>query len=92
MLINTGCKFSIAKKITNIIPTNTIKDGAKYEFFYQMDRKQLFVGMSQILLQQVYPSCALGSRYTTQIKIGNKQLKTTGEWTRNQSLNEVHIQ
>ena len=24
-------------------------------------------------------------------KIGNKQLKTTGEWTRNQSLNEVHI-
>ncbi|MDQ0497188.1 hypothetical protein [Paenibacillus brasilensis] len=32
-----------------------------------------------------------GTRWTAQIKIGNRQLKTDGTWTKNQSLNEVHI-
>lgn len=38
-----------------------------------------------------YPGSVSGSRWTAQIKIGNKQLKSDGAWTKNQSLNEVHI-
>lgn len=40
---------------------------------------------------QNYSGSASGSRWTAQIKIGNKQLKSDETWTKNQSLNEVHI-
>lgn len=32
-----------------------------------------------------------GSRYTAEIKVGNKQLKANGGWSRNQAINDVHV-
>ncbi|MCI8410447.1 MAG: hypothetical protein HFJ09_14450 [Lachnospiraceae bacterium] len=86
-------KEIIPKNTPNtFIPTNTIKDGAKYEFVLSDGQKAIIRWHEpDPIAASKYPGCASGSRYTAQIKIGNKQLKTTGEWTKNQSLNEVHI-
>ena len=34
--------------------------------------------------------CATGL-YTAEIKVGNKQLKVDGGWSKNQSTNDVHV-
>ncbi|MFJ6267110.1 hypothetical protein ACIQGW_19305 [Lysinibacillus xylanilyticus] len=73
-------------------PTDTITDGAKYEFTLADGQKAIIRWHSpDPVAASKYPGSASGSRWTTQIKIGNKQLKSDGTWTKNQSLNEVHI-
>lgn len=73
-------------------PTETITDGAKYEFVLSDGQKVIIRWHSpDPVAASKYPGCTSGSRYTAQIKIGNKQLKTDGNWTRNQSIDEVHI-
>lgn len=73
-------------------PTDTITDGAKYEFTLADGQKAIIRWHSpDPIAASKYPGSASGSRWTAQIKIGNKQLKSDGTWTKNQSLNEVHI-
>ncbi|MEK4130758.1 hypothetical protein NYE67_13820 [Solibacillus sp. FSL W8-0474] len=73
-------------------PTDTITDGAKYEFTLADGQKAIIRWHSpDPVAASKYPGSASGSRWTAQIKIGNKQLKSDGTWTKNQSLNEVHI-
>ncbi|MGE7950109.1 pre-toxin TG domain-containing protein, partial [Lysinibacillus sp. NPDC093688] len=73
-------------------PTDTITDGAKYEFTLADGQKAIIRWHSpDPVAASKYPGSASGARWTTQIKIGNKQLKSDGTWTKNQSLNEVHI-
>ncbi|WP_260450176.1 hypothetical protein [Listeria immobilis] len=72
--------------------TETLKNGAKYIF-------QLADGQKAIIRwHEPDPVAALnykgsisGTRWTAQIKIGNKQLRVDGKWDKNQSINEVHI-
>ena len=69
-----------------------VKDGAKYEFYLSDGQKVIIRWHEPDPVAAIkYPGCVSGSRYTAQIKIGKKQLKSTGGWTKNQSLNEVHI-
>ncbi|RGL29251.1 hypothetical protein DXC69_25205 [Paenibacillus polymyxa] len=73
-------------------PTSTIKDGAKYEFLLADGQKAIIRWHSpDTIAASKYSGSVSGTRWTAQIKIGNKQLKTDGTWTKNQSLNEVHI-
>lgn len=73
-------------------PTSTIKDGAKYEFLLADGQKAIIRWHSpDPIAASKYSGSVSGTRWTAQIKIGNKQLKTDGTWTKNQSLNEVHI-
>ncbi|MGX7420756.1 pre-toxin TG domain-containing protein, partial [Carnobacterium gallinarum] len=73
-------------------PTDTMKNGAKYEF-------QLSDGQKAIVrwhepdpvAAAKFPDSASGSRWTAQIKIGNKQVTIDGLWTKKQNLNEVHV-
>jgi hypothetical protein len=73
-------------------PTDTMKNGAKYEF-------QLSDGQKAIIrwhepdpvAAAKFPNSASGSRWTAQIKIGNKQVTVDGLWTKKQNLNEVHV-
>ncbi|MGG1673553.1 hypothetical protein ACIFOE_23510, partial [Paenibacillus sp. NRS-1783] len=77
---------------STFIPTSTIKDGAKYEFLLADGQKAIIRWHSpDPIAASKYPGSVSGTRWTGQIKIGNKQLKTDGTWTKNQSLNEVHI-
>ncbi|EOH96172.1 hypothetical protein UAY_03082 [Enterococcus moraviensis ATCC BAA-383] len=72
--------------------TDTMKNGAKYEF-------QLSDGQKAIIrwhepdpvAAAKFPNSASGSRWTAQIKIGNKQVTVEGLWTKKQNLNEVHV-
>ncbi|ERI09031.1 hypothetical protein [Aneurinibacillus aneurinilyticus] len=73
-------------------PTSTIVAGAKYEFTLADGQKAISRWHSpDSVAASKYPGSVSGTRWTAQIKIGNKQLKTDGTWTKNQSLNEVHI-
>ncbi|MBC1729064.1 pre-toxin TG domain-containing protein [Listeria seeligeri] len=73
-------------------PTDTIKNGAKYEF-------QLSDGQKAIIrwhepdpaAAAKFPNSASGSSWTAQIKIGNKQVTVDGLWTKKQNSNEVHV-
>ncbi|OAZ49946.1 contractile injection system protein, VgrG/Pvc8 family [Paenibacillus polymyxa] len=77
---------------STFIPTSTINNGAKYEFLLADGQKAIIRWHSpDPIAASKYPGSVSGTRWTAQIKIGNKQLKTDGTWTKNQSLNEVHI-
>ncbi|MBC2022852.1 hypothetical protein HCJ73_01245 [Listeria booriae] len=73
-------------------PTDTMKIGGKFEF-------QLFDGQKAIIrwyepdpvAAAKFPNSTSGSRWTAQIKIGNKQVTVDELWTKKQNLNEVHI-
>ncbi|WP_260444012.1 hypothetical protein [Listeria booriae] len=73
-------------------PTDTMKIGGKFEF-------QLSDGQKAIVrwhepdpvAAAKFPNSTSGSRWTAQIKIGNKQVTVDGLWTKKQNLNEVHI-
>lgn len=66
--------------------------GKNINFCLMMDKRQLFDGIHQTpIAASKYLGSASGSRWTAQIKIENKQLKTAENWTKNQALNEVHI-
>ncbi|MBO0422571.1 hypothetical protein [Enterococcus plantarum] len=73
-------------------PTDTMKNGGKYEF-------QLSDGQKVIIrwhepdpvAAAKFPDSVSGSRWTAQIKIGNKQVTVDGLWTKKQNLNEVHV-
>ncbi|MCR2803387.1 pre-toxin TG domain-containing protein [Paenibacillus soyae] len=74
------------------VKTNSITDGAKYEFSLADGQKVIIRWHSpDPVAASKYPGAVSGNRWTAQIKIGNKQLKTDGTWTKNQSLNEVHV-
>jgi len=61
-------------------------------FYLMVDKGLLLDGMNQNpIAASKYPGCNSGTRYTAEIKIGNKQLKTNGDWSKNPSINEVHI-
>ena len=73
-------------------PTDTTTDGAKYEFTLADGQKAIIRWHSpDPVAASKYPGSASGSRWAAQIKIGNKQLKSDGTWTKKQYLNEVHI-
>ncbi|WP_248700207.1 hypothetical protein [Lysinibacillus odysseyi] len=73
-------------------PTDIITEGAKYEFSLADGQKAIIRWHSpDPIAAGKYLGSASSSRWTAQIKIGNKQLKSDGTWTKNQSLNEVHI-
>lgn len=73
-------------------PTSTITDGAKYELLLSDGQKVTIRWHNpDPVAASKYPGCAAGSRYTTQVKIGNKQLKIDGTWSKYQSLNKVHV-
>ena len=73
-------------------PTETLKNGAKYEFQLS-DNQKVIIRWHEAdpIAASKYPDAVSGQRWTAQLKVGNKQLKTDGTWTKNQSLNEVHI-
>lgn len=89
----THLKSMIPKGVKNtFVKTDTIKVGAKYEFSLADGQKVIIRWHSpDPVARAKYPASASGSRWTAQIKIGNKQLKTDGTWTKNQSLDQVHI-
>ncbi|MGP3784619.1 hypothetical protein [Paenibacillus sp. 1A_MP2] len=89
----THLKSMIPKGIKNtFVKTDTIKVGAKYEFVLADGQKVIIRWHSPDPVAKMrYPGSASGTRWTAQIKIGNKQLKTDGTWTKNQSLDQVHI-
>ncbi|WP_432804084.1 pre-toxin TG domain-containing protein [Bacillus arachidis] len=67
-------------------------DGAKYQFTLADGQKAIIRWHApDPVAASKYPGSASGTRWTAQVKIGNKQLKIDGTWTKNQSLNEVHI-
>lgn len=74
------------------VSTDSITDGAKYEYSLEDGQKVTIRWHSpDSNAESKYPGSASGSRWTAQIKIGNKQLKIDGTWTKNQALNESHI-
>ncbi|PEY37286.1 hypothetical protein CN354_12680 [Bacillus cereus] len=76
----------------SIVPTGTIVDGTKYQFTLADGQKAIIRWHApDLVAASKYPGSASGTRWTAQVKIGNKQLKIDGTWTKNQSLNEVHI-
>ncbi|WJE54727.1 hypothetical protein QRE66_11135 [Bacillus cereus] len=76
----------------SFVPTGTIVDGAKYQFTLADGQKAIIRWHApDPVAASKYPGSASGTRWTAQVKIGNKQLKIDGTWTKNQSLNEVHI-
>ncbi|WP_249435908.1 hypothetical protein [Paenibacillus sp. Marseille-Q4541] len=80
-----------SRSISTSIETLT-RDAAKYECLLADGQKAIIRWHSpDPVAASNYPEAASGNRWTAQIKIGNKQLKTDGTWTRNQSLNEVHV-
>ncbi|SFM60851.1 LXG domain of WXG superfamily protein [Psychrobacillus psychrodurans] len=89
----SNLKSMIPSNIPNSFkPTDTITEGAKYEFILADGQKAIIRWHSpDPIAASKYPGSASGSKWTAQIKIGNKQLKSDGTWTKNQSLNEVHI-
>lgn len=74
------------------VPTSTMKNGAKYEFTLN-DGQKVIIRWHEPdpVAASKYPGCTSGSRYTAEIKVGNKQLKIDGGWSRNQSTNDVHV-
>ena len=74
------------------VATDTIKDGAKYEFTLA-DGQKVIIRWHEPdpVAASKYPGCVSGSRYTAEIKVGNKQLKANGGWSRNQAINDVHV-
>ncbi|MCR8844071.1 minor capsid protein [Paenibacillus sp. SC116] len=77
---------------STFVKTTSITDGAKYEFLLADGQKAIIRWHSpDPVAASKYPGAASGTRWTAQIKVGNKQLKTDGTWTKNQSLNEVHV-
>ncbi|MNI61535.1 hypothetical protein D3C73_1168140 [compost metagenome] len=74
------------------VKTSSITNGAKYEFLLADGQKVIIRWHSpDPVAASKYPGAVSGNRWTAQVKIGNKQLKTDGTWTKNQSLNEVHV-
>jgi len=72
--------------------TGSVKNGAKYEFVLADGQKAIIRWHSpDPVAASKYPGASSGHRWTAQIKIGNKQLRTDGAWSKKQSLNEVHI-
>ncbi|MBC1941396.1 hypothetical protein HCJ18_04075 [Listeria seeligeri] len=73
-------------------PTARIPEGAKYEFVLSDGQKATVRWHCPDRDAAIkYPNSVSGSRWTAQVKIGNKQIKVDGTWTKNQGLNEVHI-
>lgn len=86
-------KEIIPENVNNtFIPTITIKNEEKYEFFLS-DNQKVIIRWHEPdpIAASKYPGCISESRYTAEIKVGNKQLKSNGDWSKNQSTNEVHI-
>lgn len=73
-------------------PTARIPEGAKYEFVLSDGQKVIvrWHGPDSVAAIK-YPNSVSGSRWTAQVKVGNKQIKVDGTWTKNQGLNEVHV-
>lgn len=72
--------------------TDTLKNGAKYEFQLADGQKAIIRWHEPDPVAALnYPGSISGTRWTAQIKIGNKQLRVDGKWDKNQSINEVHI-
>ena len=83
----------VPKEVPNtFVPTDTIKIGDKYEFTLN-DGQKVIIRWHEPdpVAAGKYPGCVSGSRYTAEIKVGNKQLKVDGGWSRNQSTNDVHV-
>ncbi|OJG75016.1 hypothetical protein RV12_GL002061 [Enterococcus quebecensis] len=73
-------------------PTDTMKNGAKYEFQLSDGQKAIIRWHEPDLVAAAkFPNSSSGSRWTAQIKIGNKQVTVDGLWTKKQNLNEVHV-
>ncbi|MCD2223141.1 hypothetical protein LAX75_00435 [Listeria cossartiae] len=89
------------KDLKNMVPEGTpntfksttrIPEGAKYEFVLSDGQKasvRWHGPDSEAAIK--HPNSVSGSRWTAQVKIGNKQIKVDGTWTKNQGLNEVHV-
>ncbi|MBC2117359.1 T7SS effector LXG polymorphic toxin [Listeria booriae] len=73
-------------------PTDTMKIGGKFEFQLS-DGQKATVRWHEPdpVAAAKFPNSTSGSRWTAQIKIGNKQVTVDGLWTKKQNLNEVHI-
>ncbi|EHD1677215.1 hypothetical protein JR551_002334 [Listeria monocytogenes] len=72
--------------------TDTLKQGAKYEFQLADGQKASIRWHEPDPIAALnHPDSVSGTRWTAQIKIGNKQLRIDGKWAKNQSINEVHI-
>ena len=83
----------VPKDVPNtFVATDTIKNGAKYEFTLT-DGQKVIIRWHEPdpVAASKYPGCVSGSRYTAEIKVGNKQLKADGGWSRNQATNDVHV-
>lgn len=76
----------------SFVAIDTIKNGAKYEFTLA-DGQKVTIRWHEPdpVAASKYPGCVSGSRYTAEIKVGNKQLKADGGWSRNQATNDVHV-
>ncbi|MBC1405112.1 hypothetical protein IBB74_10235 [Listeria welshimeri] len=73
-------------------PTTRIPEGAKYEFILSDGQKATVRWHGPDSDAAIkYPNSVSGSKWTAQVKIGNKQIKVDGTWTKNQGLNEVHV-
>jgi hypothetical protein len=73
-------------------PTARIPEGAKYEFVLSDGQKATIRWHGPDSDAAIkYLNSVSGSRWTAQVKIGNKQIKVDGTWTKNQGLNEVHV-
>jgi RHS repeat-associated protein len=73
-------------------PTDRIKEGQKYIFELADGQKATIRWHApdpEVAIK--YPGSTSGTRWTAQIKIGNKSLGADGKWYKNQSLNIVHI-
>ncbi|MDA7027873.1 pre-toxin TG domain-containing protein, partial [Bacillus sp. CLL-7-23] len=69
-----------------------IVDGKKYSFELKDGQKATIRWHSpDKKAKELYPDSSSGTRWTAQIKIGNKSLGADGKWYKNQSLNIVHI-
>jgi RHS repeat-associated protein len=72
--------------------TDRIKDGQKYVFELADGQKATIRWHAPDPEAAIkYPGSASGTRWTAQIKVGNKSLGADGKWYKNQSLNIVHI-
>lgn len=74
------------------LPSDRIKEGEKYEFSLVDGQKVIIRWHSpDTKAKELYPESSSGTRWTAQIKIGNKSLGSDGKWYKNQSINAVHI-
>lgn len=74
------------------VATDRITDGKKYIFELADGQKATIRWHAPDPEAAIkFPDSVSGSRWTAQIKVGNKSLGADGKWYKNQALNVVHI-